>query len=47
MVVFHRRSGGYVEMVFRVEEGEEIPNIDQLMIEIPEFFGEEDEEVDE
>jgi len=46
MVVFHKSSGGCVEVVFRMEENEEIPSIDQLIKEMPEFF-EEEEEVNE
>ncbi len=46
MVVFHKNGDkGCVEMIFRMDEGEEIPNIDQLIKEIPEFF--EEEEVNE
>lgn len=46
MVVFLRNGGkgGCVEMVFRMDEGEEIPSIDQLIKEVPEFFESEDEE---
>jgi len=47
MVVFCKSKGkGCVEMVFRKEENEELPSIEQLMSECSELFGEEDE-VDE
>lgn len=48
MVIFHRSGKGCVKVVVKMEEGEEIPNIEQLMLEYSELFeDEEEEEVDE
>lgn len=45
MVIFLKRSGGCMKMVVKMEEHEEVPSINQLMLEYPEFF--EDEDLDE
>ena len=43
MVIFCKSKGkGCVEIVFRKEVDEELPNIEQLMSECSELFGEED-----
>ena len=47
MVIFHRSNKGCVEMIFRMEENEELPSIDQLMSEIPEFFEDDEDGIGE
>jgi len=44
MVILHKSSGGCVKMVVKMEEGEEIPNIEQLLLENADFFEDEEED---